>query len=57
MVIQEDLREAKYIISRLIGDVARDTYISRCRTVNTGFKFEVAYGRYASTIVNLCKVT
>ena len=51
-----DTQEARYILSKLIGNVARDTYIDSCRTVNSGFKFEVARGRYASTLVNLCKV-
>lgn len=51
-----DTQEARYILSKLIGNVARDTYIDSCRNVNTGFKFEVARTRYASTLVNLCKV-
>ena len=50
-----DNNEARYILGKLIGDLSRDTFITSLRSVNTDFKMNVAYRRYASTLVNLCK--
>lgn len=47
-----DTKEARYILSRLIGDIARDTYINSCRNA-TDFQWKIANRRYASTLVNL----
>lgn len=53
--MQMDTTEARYVLSRLIGDVARDTYISSCREAKNDFQWKVANRRYASTLVNLTK--
>ncbi len=50
-----DNSEARYTLGKLIGDLSRDTYINSCRIVNTDFKMNIAYRRYASTLINLSK--